>query len=252
MKILIIICLLIFSTNSYSTELNCATNDFPPFGFNKSVVDKKGKEVKTFTGIETELFYQICKELNIKCKLEELPWKRMIENMKSGAIDCMFAAFDTEERREFMTYTTVPFHVSNLVFFINSKNKKFKFNSYDDLKGLVIGLTRGFATTPEFDQHVKDGLFKVKELNGFDQALKMVSVNRIDATIINKEVGLALLKKEKIKNISIYKNPLLSNPAYLTFTKKKDFKDLPSKVSDKIFYLLKEGSYQKIYKKFVD
>ena len=228
-------------------SLKCATNEFPPFGFEKEI-DGKNKPV----GVEVEIFNLICKELNLSCSLELLPWKRMINQVKRGEIDCMFAAFKTEKRETFMDYTSVPFHVSNLTFFINKSDKSFRFSILKDLNGRNICLVRGFTTTPEFDNLAKQGAFKITHLDDFDQCFKMLSKGKVDTTLVNQEVGFTILRKLNINNIRPFKNPLYSKPAYLTFTKKKKFGQIPSQFGQKIFQILKSGRYKKIYDKYLE
>ena len=182
-----------FMTTLMAKQLNCATNEFPPFGFEKTV---QGKSLPV--GVEVEVFDLICKELNLNCKLEILPWKRMINQIKRGQIDCMFAAFKTKKREDFMSYTSVPFHVSNLTFFILNSNKSFKFTTLKSLKGKNICLVRGFTTTPDFDKSVKSGEFEIISLNDFDQCFKMVSKGKVDATLVNQEVGFTIMNKLNI------------------------------------------------------
>ena len=246
-KIVLVVLCSFFSFSLIAKHLNCATNEFPPFGFEKKVQGKN-----TPIGVEVEVFGLICKELNLTCKLEILPWKRMINQIKRGQIDCMFAAFKTKKREDFMSYTSVPFHVSNLTFFIESSNNSFKFTNLNSLKGKNICLVRGFTTTPDFDKSVKRGDFEIISLNEFDQCFKMVSKGKVDATLVNQEVGFTIMKKLNIKNVRPYKNPLFSKPAYLTFTKKRDFGSLPSQFGEKIFQILKSGQYKKIYEKYIN
>ena len=159
-----LISLSFFPLSTIAKKLKCATNDFPPFGFEKEIQGQKAP-----AGVEVEIFNLICKELNLTCSLELLPWKRMINQVKRGEIDCMFAAFKTEKRETFMEYTSVPFHVSNLTFFIGKSDKSFKFSKLKDLKGKNICLVRGFTTTPEFDKLAKQKLFEISHLDDLDQ-----------------------------------------------------------------------------------
>ena len=241
------ILLSLFPLSTIAKKLKCATNDFPPFGFEKEIQGQKAP-----AGVEVEIFNLICKELNLTCSLELLPWKRMINQVKRGEIDCMFAAFKTEKREAFMEYTSVPFHVSNLTFFIGKSDKSFKFSKLNDLKGKNICLVRGFTTTPEFDKLAKQGLFEISHLDDFDQCFKMLSKGKVDTTLVNQEVGFTIMKKLKINNVHPFKNPLYSKPAYLTFTKKKKFGQIPSQFGQKIFQILKSGQYKKIYDKYLD
>ena len=179
-----------------------------------------------------------------------MAWNRMIKQMQSGKIDCMFAAFRTDERLEFMDYTSVPIQVSSLFLFVNSE-KKFPFKTIDDLKGKVIGLVRGFSTNKEFDAAKKNGLFKVDEVETFDQNFGKLAKKRIDAVLVNKHVGSEAIKRLGLSNIEPLDRPLTAVSAYLTFAKKRRLKNLVPMFDYVLFDLLTDGTYEKIFKSYL-
>ncbi|MCX4025285.1 amino acid ABC transporter substrate-binding protein [Endozoicomonas sp. SM1973] len=220
--------------------LKCGTNEFAPFGFIEN------GELK---GIEVELFHEIGKRLNIQTKLNLFPWSRMLALVKKGDLDCMIAAFRTEERLTYMDYTNVPFHVSSLVFFIH-QDRPFQFNRLEDLKGLNIGLVTDFTTSPEFDEALNKQWFTVSPVNDFKQNFEKLAVKRVDMVLVNRHVGAYLLKKLNLPQITALSVPLTARPAYLTFSKRSEKSTLIPKFDMVLFELLTDGTYQNLFEKY--
>lgn len=221
--------------------LHCATNQFAPYGF---------KENGQLRGIEVDIMQEIAKRLNFKLKLTMLPWKKMITHMKKGKNDCMFAAFKTAERMEFMDYTNVPIHVSTLVFYVH-KDRVFQYQGMEDLKGLTIGLVRGFATSPDFDTARGKKWFTVEEANGVEQNFKKLSKQKINAVLFNHHVGAHTLNTLNIKNVIPLSVPLTATSAYVTFSKKRNLAQLVPKFDATLFNIMADGTYKKIFEKYI-
>lgn len=220
--------------------LRCGTNEFAPFGF---------IENGQLKGIEVELFHEIGKRLNIQTKLNLFPWSRMLAMVKKGDLDCMIAAFRTEERLAYMDYTNVPFHVSSLVFFIH-QDRPFQFNTLEDLKGRNIGLVTGFSTSPEFDEALNKQWFTVSPVNDFKQNFEKLAVKRVDMVLVNRHVGAYLLKKLNLPQIAALSVPLTARPAYLTFSKRAGKGYLIPLFDMMLFELLTDGTYQDLFEKY--
>lgn len=220
--------------------LNCATNEFAPFGFEEAGVVK---------GIEVEILQEIGKRLNINISVKMLPWKRMLSGMQEGKLDCIFAAFKTEERQGYMDYCNVPIHVSSLVFYVHQDNP-IPFNKLEDLKGHSVGLVRGFKTSPGFDEAVKKKWFTIKEANDFEQIFRILNTKRFDTVLVNRHVGDYVLKKLGLPNIVALPTPLTTTSAYITFSKKKNLAFLIPKFDPVLFEILADGTYRKIFEKY--
>jgi len=241
-NLIVIVCSMLLSMTAQATEkLTCATNEFAPFGFTEN---------DTLTGIEVDLVQEIAHRLKFDISLTMMPWKRMLQFMEDGTIDCMFAAFKTPEREVYMDYTSVPIHISSLVFF-EKDGSHIKFETLEDLKGLTVGLVRGFKTNEAFDAAVSKGVFRVDEVNNFDQNFKKLSAGRVDLVLVNRHVGGRILKKLGITNVHPLPVPLSATPAYLTFSKKRQHADLVSLFDIELKKASSDGTYRKIFEKYI-
>ncbi|MEH6345063.1 MAG: transporter substrate-binding domain-containing protein [Bermanella sp.] len=235
--------LLLMVSNSHALDkLSCAvTGAFPPLHY---------MENNILLGMDVDLFHLAANNLNIKVDIVTMPLERILHKIKVGSLDCMFAAFKTPERALFMDYTSVPIHVSSLVFF-EKIGSQMKFNSLEDLNGLTVGLMRGFKTSKGFDTALNKGMFKVEFVNNFEQNFRKLSYGRIDLVLVNRYVGGRVLKVNQIKNVQPLPVPYIEQPAYLTFSKKKQLKKLVPLFDAEFSNAMKNGQFQKITHKYI-
>ncbi len=229
-----------FHVSGANTKLHCATNDFAPYGF---------EENGQLKGIEVELIQEIAQRLDIQIEVEMLPWKRILRSMEVGAIDCMFAAFRTEERLVYMDYTNVPIHVSSLVFYVHKENP-IRFKTMADLKDLTIGLVDGFTTSPDFDKAFQQKLFTIQGSKDVQASFQMLDRERVDTVLFNRHVGAYALKQEGLTSIVPLPTPLTATSAYLTFSKKNNLSHLVPHFDSVLFELLTDGTYSEIFQKY--
>ena len=190
--------------------LKCGTNIFAPFGF-----EKDGK----IQGIEAELMHEVGRRLGIDIELKIYSWAALLESMRFGTIDCMFAAFKTEDREKFMLYTNVPIHISSLVFYVH-KDKEMPFlGKIEDLKNKRIGIVQGFKNPYDFEKGERRQMYQVFRLRDLEINFKILQKHCIDAVLVNRHVGEYTLGQLKLDGIYPLSVPLTATPAYITFSK---------------------------------
>ncbi|MBF0451661.1 MAG: amino acid ABC transporter substrate-binding protein [Candidatus Magnetomorum sp.] len=231
--------------------LKCGTNTFAPFGF-----EKDGK----VQGIEAELMTEVGRRLGIDIDLKIFSWAALLESMRFGTLDCMFAAFKTEDREKFLLYTNVPVHISSLVFYVH-EDKKMPFSGkIDDLKNKRIGIVQGFKNPYDFEKGERRQLYQVFQLRDLEINFKILQKHCIDAVLVNRHVGEYTLGQLKMDGIIPLPVPLTATPAYITFSKfletkeKKLIKDLSYLVPQfdaVLFEIFTDGTYQRIFQKYM-
>jgi len=120
------------------------------------------------------------------------PWVRSYNLAKIGAWDGSAIWWETlETEKDF--YLSDKVLDSSLVFF-HLKIFNFKWDSFEDLKGLKIGVTRGYDYGEEFTKALKDKIFEVLEVSTDEQLYKLLISKRIDLMPNDKVVGYAQIK----------------------------------------------------------
>lgn len=185
MKRLLLLVLLFFSLYALPAQgtekVVLSTLDWQPYigqtmknnGYVAAVV----KEAFKRNGVEVEFqFHQ---------------WTRTVGLAKAGEVDGYFPEYYAENIKEYAKFS-VPFPGGPLVFF-KLKNNNVSFSSLEDLKGLKIGVVKGYTNSKDFDE--ADFLLKdpaKDDLTNF----KKLAAGRIDLLVADKFVGLELLKDQ--------------------------------------------------------
>lgn len=123
-------------------SIRCGTNEFPPYTY----ADESGQAA----GVEVEVVKELARRVGVSITVEIMPWPRLLTNMRNKKLDCMFAAFYSAERAQYMAYTSTPIHVSRLAVFVR-EDARFELGDIDDLKGRRVGMIKGFKTIDALD-----------------------------------------------------------------------------------------------------
>lgn len=235
---------LLFPFASYSQEpraLTCYSTVFSPF------VIEDNREIK---GIDVDVIKEVGRRLHLDISFSLKPWKRLEQDVKDGTVSCVAAYFRTEERMEYMDFTSVPLHITSYTLFTNKVEVE-GFKTFKDFKGWTIGVNRGFKTTPEFEAAMINGWITKYDVKSDEQSLKMVSSNRLDAMLTNYHVGLYNIKKFGVSDVRPLLPSIRSTPAYVVFSKKQNLAHLVPKFDEALFSVIQDGTYQRIVDQYL-
>ena len=156
-----------------SKPLKIAGSVWPPF-----IVDQGAEK-----GAATALVSEIFKRAGYKTEITIESWPRTLEGTSAGIYDVIISAWHTKERELHFQFTD-PYFV-NTIQFLKRKGAPINFKTYQDLKGLVIGVVNGYAYGEEFDN--AQGILKLPS-NHLIQNLLKLQQGRIDLTLGDKWV----------------------------------------------------------------
>jgi len=196
-------------------------------------------------GFFTEVVKTAFKRVGYNCKIKFVPWKRALEQSKTGHYHGLLGAFFKKSREEFYTYSDSVYK-TNMVFF-SLKEKNIKFKKLEDLSKYKVGVTRGYHYSKEFDSAIN---IQKEEVSKLEQNIYKLLNNRIDLFVDSREVVLWLLKTKFTKESKLIKiiNPALANKdLYITISKKvKNHKEIIKQFNKGLKEIKQDGSYQKI------
>lgn len=158
------------------------------------------------------------KRNGIDVELQFHQWTRTVGLAMAGEVDGYFPEYYAENIEEYANFS-VPFPGGPLVFF-KLKDNDVTFNSLQDLKGLKIGVVKGYTNSKEFDE--ADFLLKdpaKDDLTNF----KKLAAGRIDLLLVDKFVGLQILKEQlpdKVGEIVFMEKSLEEKDLYVCISKK--------------------------------
>lgn len=175
-----------------------------------------------YNGIYGEMIKEIVKDMNLEVRLKEVPFKRSINQLKSGEIDIFLALLKRPEREIFLYYCK-PYikNRTDRAFYLRKGQGK-RIQSYNDLYGLQIGILRGVRLIPQFDNDSK--LIK-QSVATHEQNLKKLIAGRID-TFVHTEIAIDYQIKTSGYQGKVEKSPFKfteEQPTYFVISRKSKY-----------------------------
>ena len=120
-------------------------------------------------------------------KVTFMPWARGLEETKAGNFDGIYGAFLTDERLKWFEFGD-PIGQATKIFLKRKNRSDINFaGDLTSLKGLLIGVPRGFVNTLEFDRANYLNKYILSPEGG--QGIKMLMADRLDVLIVTEEVA---------------------------------------------------------------
>ncbi len=233
-------CLLLFCSGAWAEKLSLATTDWEPI-YGRSLPEQ---------GFFTVLSKQIFKRAGYEVSVTFLPWKRALEESRSGKYDGLLGAYHTKARAHKFYYPN-PIY-SNHEVFIQHMGKDIGYTKIEDLKGYSIGGMRGGAQMVELK---KQG-FDIRETVSDFQSLMKLSSKRVDLVLMGRPQFYYMLESNaKLKSLAgklkVVEPPYKSYQLYCPITKKRmDGKIIVKRFNDALDAMKADGSYDAILKRF--
>jgi len=222
-----IVFLSLSSPSMANDKLVLTTVSTPPYG--------AGGDGPGFVGsVAKELFTR----LNIEIDLVSLPGERSIRSVNEGFVDGELSRIGGMESK-YPNLVMVPEKMLDFDFVAISKNGDIKIENWEDLVPYKIGMVTGWKL---FEIKVTEAKSIVK-LSTDEQLFKMLDSGRIDIALFGRWSGHYFLNKLDL-SAHVIEPPLASIASFMYLNKKHQA--LVEKVSDTLFEMKQDGSYQEI------
>lgn len=224
----------------YAKIIRLAYVNFPPYEF-----ENNGKP----DGILVLIIQEVFEKAGIKLELKPFPFKRAYEYVKKGSdqTDGLFNFYKVKERIPFFDYSD-PIIKNHLVFFIR-KNMAFQYTGINDLKGLKIGVIRGYTYGTEFDEN-PDIIKSIANSHLIN--FKKLAAGRIDVYPCDKLVGLHVAFKAKLMpDLVAYHTPMKIMDGHIGFTKDRH-QDTIRRINQVISTMQQNGEIEAIVNQFIN
>lgn len=156
-----------------ASDLNLAATEWPPF---------YGSELPD-NGFMTEIVVEAFDRAGYGTDVSFLPWKRAFEGTRDGKYDALFTMWYRKEREEHFIFSD-PLPSNELVFLVRA-GEDGTFDGYDGLKGKTIGVVRGYAAPPGFEE----AKLKVSEARDDEENLRKLLRGRVDMALTDRIVA---------------------------------------------------------------
>lgn len=202
--------LLALAEVSEPKDMLCLTTHYPPY----TIYREKQRD---FVGADMQYLEQLAKKLNWNLTVLNFPWGRVKLEIEKEQFNCFFSLAIEEQRAKFLDYTTHPLHTTQYGVFFHKNNKQLQ---QRNLANKIVGVMRGLPLEPEALHHNGLGQAEFVYLDSNETLISIISTGRVDASVLNYQVGQHLLEtsphKADIDSFIIAEYQL---PVYLAFRK---------------------------------
>ncbi|WP_028866291.1 substrate-binding periplasmic protein [Psychromonas aquimarina] len=202
-----LIILLMLSFPGYARDFTIIASPQAPHKFS---------EEGTVKGIDVEVISHVMDRLDVKYKIRLIKSAaRIIQEAKSGRADMVLLFSRKKSRMDYLIYPNESYIDISWNFFILKENSgSITYNSFEDLKGLKVGITNDISYTPEFHNSgldfddVSQNHLQIKKLLG--KRIDIVPLNTISTLYEAKKLGYS-------RRLAYLPKALKSKPYYNVF-----------------------------------
>lgn len=234
-----IIFTVLISLNCFAEKVVFSTTVYPPY-----LTNENGK----ISGLQADVVRAVCKHLGVEPVIKVLPWERALHQVKNGQVDGVFMPVYTKERAEYIHYTSEsPTSAINVI--SAKKGSGIKASSLDDLKGMTVGMIRGYSYGEKFDNFQK---INKEPVNANDNLIKKLARGRNKLVASDQGIIKYLGEKEGFEVETVI--TLQNKPQFIGFSKaigKKGI-ELAERFSKAIKELKENGVIGQIESKYLD
>jgi len=219
---------------------------YPPF-------ESKGADGK-LKGFDIDLGNEICKRLNAKCVWVENDFDGMIPALKAKKFDGVLSSMSmTPQREKEIAFSSKLFNTPTAL--VAKKGSKL-LPTAESLKGKTVGVEQGTIQETYAKEHWASQGVKVQPYQNQDQVYQDLLSGRLDAALQDKvQAEIGFLKTPRGAGYQIVGNDL-NDPKTLGegagIGLRKEDTDLKKKIDGAIADIRKDGTYEKIEKKYFD
>lgn len=207
----------------------------PPFMFE----DARGKP----RGVYPVLLEAIFQQLGQPLELLPLPWVRALGGLER-AEHGVGGLYANAERLAKYDYGK-PLMVETVRLYVRRGGLR-QYGGLQDLKGLRVGVLRGWSYGDEFDEARRSGLFHVEVVSTDKQNFGKLERDFLDAVLAVEQTGDAVMAQGEFPSVRMVVNPVTENPAYLAFHKSARQQALLARVDAVVAKLRVSGEHAKL------
>ncbi|MCP1136213.1 amino acid ABC transporter substrate-binding protein [Paenibacillus polysaccharolyticus] len=207
---------------------------YAPFTFH----DQNGE----LTGFDVEIAEEIAKRLGVRAKFVETKWDGMLAGLDAKRFDMVANEVTIRDDRKVKYEFSEPYILSKAVLIVNQNNTSIK--SLVDLKGRKSGQ----SLTSNLGDIAKANGAQLISVDGFNQAIDLLTSGRIDATINDKLSFLDLKKARPDVPIKVVAETDQVSQSGMLF--RKGNKELIDAVNNAIKDMKADGKYLEISKTY--
>lgn len=207
---------------------------YPPFSFH----DGSGK----LTGFDVEIAEEVAKRLGVEAEFMETQWDALFAGLDAKRFDMISNQVGIREDRLEKYDFSDPYITSSAVLIVPKYNNEIK--SFEDIKGLKSAQ----SLTSNYADLAKQYGAELVGVEGFTQAVELLSSGRVDITINDNLTLLDYLKQKPDAPIKMAATHEDASQSGLMF--RKGSESLVEEVNKALSGMIEDGTYLEISEKW--
>ncbi|WP_374437728.1 substrate-binding periplasmic protein [Inhella sp.] len=208
----------------------------PPFMY-----QAKGEGVPR--GVYPVLLRAVFKQLGEPLQLLPMPWARALGGL-DRAEHGVGGLYANRERLAKFDYGQPILTETVRVYAQRGRLKQF--NGLDDLRGLRVGVLRGWSYGDEFDAARKAGQLKVEDVTDDRANFGKLERDFLDVVLSVEQTGEQVMASGEFPSVRVMPNPLTENPAYVAFHKSRQQQGLLARIDEVVAQLRRSGEHARL------
>lgn len=169
-----------------------------PTGIPFTFLDTK---TNTIQGAMVDVINAVGKETGYTIQIEAMPFSTLIASLTSNRIDLISAAmFITPARQEVISFSE-PIYRYGEGLMLNTKVPQKTYTSFEDLKGLTVGVQIGTAFVEPLKK--TPGIKEVKLYDGSQNMISDLNAGRIEAGLLDYPIAAYILSQGNNPNVKL-------------------------------------------------
>lgn len=195
-------------------------------------------------GVFIDLTNEIIKRLGVEASIRVSPPQRSINDLVKGRVDVLFPALDV-----FFVPDDVYSRTDEIIYvkedFVFTRKGDSKLTSIDDLKGKVVGVTRGY---PYASEVIRNETFKLDYSLTDEICVQKLIIGRIEAFIVEEKTGIRAFEKQGVKNLMQYNPalPISRQDVYYATGRNGNGQELAADISAALKSMKADGTFERI------
>ncbi len=235
--------ILLFATSGYAVAQQAVIKsaselDYPPF----SVTQKNGSA----DGFSVELMRAALQRMGRDASFEVAPWYEIKSRLAAGELDALPLVDKTPESKLLFDFTS-PYLTLYGAVFVHQDNTDI--HQLSDLEHKRVGVMKS-DSAEEFmaGSQVNAQLVRYKD---YTEAFLALAEQSLDAVVVQRLVGLKLIKSLDLDNIKIAINPLTSFRQQFCFAVTRGNRELLNMLEEGLTVTIADGTYDQLREKWM-
>ncbi|MBI9010897.1 MAG: transporter substrate-binding domain-containing protein [Clostridiales bacterium] len=207
-------------------------------------------EKDMLTGFSIELFTEVFTRIGVEIEFVDIPFNRMLEELKSGSLDIGTDLYLKPERQEYAVYPSLPYAGYPTVLF---KKSDMRFEFTGDLKELIpytIGYVRGYSLGP-LDTYKDSDTYDFSLTDSPEQNMENLNNSRLDLIIDIKSTGENIIDQLNLsEEIIAVDPPIFYDYSYMVFSKKSNLDKLVTEYELTVKAMFEDKTIEMLSKKY--